>query len=1560
MTNHPIKTGMAALSATLLCGGIMTAAYNRIPVNGAQGTATLRTGQLKEQMVSRQSAASARDESATRNRISPLGTERYHLASPAATPANPLKVRKTPRSIHASGPRGTLYGNVASFTGIVTIDEAYWGQINTTTGQVTPIYRGSDLMNPTDYDIQTGAVRDGILYTPAYTEDLINGVSIVWRRRDLNTGDVLTPISFGSNDAAYAYSMTYDPVQDLFHCLSLDARTGSFGLYTTVDPKTWNVLTYDNICKQSFLGAIAFNPADGQIYAVSDNNEMYIVDEYGNGLTTVGYLDDYYAPVENGRTTPMVYSPLDGAFAVTYIDYNDQEMKLLYLDPVTLEVTEGATLSPNHPYFTCLWTPDAYAVDEAPEMPAKPEVSFDGPALDGVIRIQAPSMTYAGVELDPSVDVSVTLTVDDIVLYGSTLKAGAATEVPATFEEGLHTGALVCSIDGQNSPARTFKFYAGYDTPAIPAGLSLDRNTLSWKPVTAGAHGGYFEADKVGYEVSVNGEKVTPSPIAETSIELPSDGALSVTNIEVTAVSNDRVSEPAALTAPVGRALSLPWSMKPTQAEAGLYSVMDANRDGLGFNFQVSETTGEYAFTLFLGYNSMGDDWLFLPVTSFTDESVLYSLGFNYAATMPYEDLENLRVMIGRRPAPEAMEREIYSHENLQVWGEQLMTAIFPVPEAGEWYIGFHCTTNGILGGGVRLNNFSLQAVPERSSAAPADPAVKLEAAPKGALEAIVKITAPETDLMGNPLGASDELTFEVKCGHNTASVTSLPGAQCETTVAVPASGYNDIEVIPSNAAGTGLSRTHRAYVGFDVPLPPTNVKSVPTDDNLGLMLSWDKVSETGLHGGYVDPDKVTYSIVTVTGITPNEVARTKDTQYTFVPYTTMLDRYVVGPRAVNEMGASSYAEFGAEVIGKPWPVPVKEYFGEMFNYNPMSYSTGYPFTNSLWEATNSVLGLGTGTRVDCQRGAIMAVNTDSAPTWGELVLPKAQTLGVEGCVFQLRWLDWKYAPEFSVWGRCAGQPELTEIAAFTPSCPEQGEWRDEEVRLPAIYNDCGWVEMRVRAKFSGRNEEMGFIDTYQITQNVEHDLKVGSISAPGSMSVGETAQALVTVLNAGTEIISGTLTLSMTDGTGKLISERSVPVNRLVAAQQFLEYVDLEALREYLDSGKIILTATVSSDDDEVSHNNSMTTEIAVTSGMAPSVGDLTAEWNGDKTEALLAWSEPSLTYGGYDSFEFTEPFAVTEDLGMWRNIDADGKAPFRIAGLDWPNDREPIAWQPIDAEALGMMHDERLAPHSGTMYLMARSISVDIEAGEEPIQSSDWLISPEVVGGTQVTFWYGTVTAAYTEYVELWVSETDRNIESFHKQRTFSKSGEELWEEVRVMLPEDAKYFALVYRSYDSLGAMLDDITFTPARLETWQIDHFSVLRSVDGGEPEEIGTVKGATSWTDNLSGLEGRDKSGLAYYVKTAVAVGGGFREGPLSNAAFLDYTSVDDIRQLEGVSGGRGVIIAEGLGGETLSVYTADGKHLLSVNLASDLERVAVEAGVYVVKCGNAIGKIYVK
>lgn len=1558
MLHNYSRIGLVAAGAMILCGSAIAGNHIRQNTNGEVESRCVSATELREALVRKANRQNRAHkplfyEPVKEGRgIQPMGGGRMRVSHASSV----AKVKNAPSRILADAPRGNLYGTVVSYKDMMTYDQAYWGKIDPKTGVVSRIFSGADLINGQDYDIQSGAVRDGILYTPVVREDMMAGMSIQWNRRDLATGDEMTPVVFGANDATYAYTMCYDPDDDIFHILSLDAGTGSFGLYATVDPRTWDVTTYSKPSGADFLAAIAYNPADGQVYALSDTNELFVLDEASCSLVTVGYIDDDYPLGAYQTTTAMTYSPLDGAFAVMYVDNNEEQMKIVFVDPETGEVTDGITLSPSYPFFSCLYSPDAYATNDAPELPAMPETAFEGPATKGTITFSAPEYSFAGTKFGEGNKLATVLKVDGEILFEGDLRPGESRTVDFSGEEGLHNATLQCLSGAEASPERAFRFYLGHDTPMAPTNVSFNVNKLTWNPVGAvGVNGGYVEADAVTYDVYVNEEIQNESPITGTEFIINTDRELGLANISVVACANGKESANASVNEVIGRPLQLPWSMNPTQEESGLFTIMDADNDGNTYQYIQMDDSGKWAFVMWLGYGDVADDWLFLPLTDFASGDVLYNLSFNYSASSPYEDFENLEVCLGRSMDPEKMEKTIYSHQNYVQSGDAVKSVNFAIPEPGEWYVGFHCTTVGLDGAGVCLNDFRLTALNDRSSAAPTDAqSVRITAAPKGELQATLDIVAPTVDMMGKPLPADGILTFDITCDKYNATAQALPGATCSVTMAVPKSGFAKFDIVPSNAAGAGLSKTYTSYVGFDSPMAPKNIRYIPSDDNLSLTMTWDTPGEVGQNGGYVDPTELYYPIYTVVGVTFNEIGRTKENTYTFKPYNDNIARYTVGPTALNEYGESKSSIFTSEILGTPWPIPATENFGDIFDMDPYYFLSDGTNAGSQWVQSESIRPYGTNAAVDCNKGCLMVYSTVGHNITGEVVLTKVSTKDSHSAVFKLRWLDWAYTPKFSIWARRAGHVDLEKLADLDASRPVRGEWRDDEILLPEGYNDCGWVEFHVRAELTSEDREYGFIDGFSVSQNVEYDLKVASVSAPEKLSVGETAQALVTVVNAGSELISGNLKVTVADSADKVFTTSEKNISRLTPGQTFLEYVDIEALREFLEGGKLVITATVEADDDEIGNNNTVVREVIVDSGIAPSVGDLTAAWDDEHKSATLNWSEPTLTYGGYDGFEFLEPFAITEELGMWRNIDRDGHTPFLLNGLEWPGMKEVSAWQPFDAAALNLMTDPRLAPHSGNMYLMARACSVDTEK-EDPVKASDWLISPEVVGGTQVSFWYGTIDTQYTEYVELWISETGNNPEDFHYQRTFSKSGEEGWEEVRFTLPEGAKHFALVYASYDSFGAMLDDITFTPARLEKWVVDHYTVVRTADG-DVKEIAdvTVPGYVDLDADAAGKE------LVYHVLTAVKTADGFRFGPRSNAATLQGTWIDDIHDLRGVSGTKGAIIAEGLGGNVLAIYGTDGRHLRSVDVTSDNARIACEAGVYIVKCGNAIGKVLVR
>lgn len=1487
------------------------------------------------------------------------GTPTRGIARMKREGRSPAAVARAPKRIMTASPRGHLYGTVTAYSSMTLFEEAYWGEINPETGAVTRLFNGSDLINGNDYYMQSGAVRDGILYTPVVNEGL-SGFSIDWNRRDLATGDKMVPLTFNANWDAYAYSMTYDPDRDVFHILSVDATAGAFNIYTRVYPgKTdsdWRVERVGKVSCWAHLGSLAYHPGDGQLYGIASDNQLYILDpETGQGYEA-GMIDDYYSPiVQDGNSLAMTYSPLDGAFAIMYVDMNAEEMRLLYLDGETYEITEGPAMTPEFPFFSCLYSPDAYASSEATEMPAPVEYTFDGPALSGTLSVTAPTHSYAGLTLSEKDRIHMVLTVDDAVLLDETVAPGSTFDIAYDSEQGLHRAELTCELNGEAGPKRVTMFYTGHDNPAMPEDVRLEGSVLKWKDTgTESEHGGYVEPGAVTYDIYADDVKLNDAPVTGTEYTLPALGDLGRKTLGVTANANGMASKPGTLSAVVGEALALPWDMAPTAEEAKLFSTVNVAGDEPEFGYVQNEATGDWRWEIYLDRYYDGDDWLFLPLSSFPDKDVLYNLSFTYQGATPYESTEGFSVALGRQPNPSAMEHEIYSDPAHATWGPEKISMTFPVPEAGDWYIGIHCTTQRGRGMGIALTEFSLKSLAERSSRAPGDPVVSIHSADEGRLEAEVSITAPTIDLVGRELDADSDITFTVLCGDNESVASARPGETVTTTVTATSAGYNEIKVTPSSADGVGLTRTYRAYIGIDVPLSPAGFTVTPTEDNLSLVLEWKSAGKVGENGGYVDEDKLEYVVYTITSSIFNPVAVTKDNKYVFTPYTSTPDRYIVTVSARNEVGESTYTSFTTDLVGTPYPVPVKENFGSMkFDYDPLVYNTDTEYSNSIWNAASSITSYPTGCNTDFSQGGMTVTSLASMGGAGELILPKVTTRGTESAVFRLRWLDWAETPEFSIWGRCHGHNELECLGTFKPEYPAVGVWRDDEIQLPEAYNDCGWAEFRIHANLSGSKNEYGFIDSYSVLQEVDRDLKISSIEAPEGLTVGDSGLVTVTVLNGGTEAIGGKLNITVADAEGNVRDSYNADIIRVAAADRYLFPFNLDAVREYLDGGKIVITATVECEGDRIPSNNTMERVIEVNGGMAPSVGDLKARWTEDHKGAELSWSEPDLTYGGLDGFEFLEPFVLTEDLGQWRNLDLDGELPFRIAGLDWPNNAEACAWQPIDAQQLNLMNDARLCPHSGRMYLMARSISFDEDAEEEPIQANDWLISPEVIGGTEIGFWYGTATNAYAEYVELWVSQTDRDPESFTRVRSFSKEGDEAWEEVRYTLPEGTRYFALVYRSWDSLAAMIDDITFTPARLESWVVDHYAVMRTSAGQADFEVARVKDL-HYTD-LELPQGE----VAYHVLTAVATSDGFRYGPRSNTATLEGSMVDDMKDLTGVTGGAGYIRVTGLDGRTLSLYGTDGAHLRSVTIHGDDVTVPCEAGIYVAKCGNAYGKVLV-
>ncbi len=1556
-----------SLSSVLLCAIPSTSAQAHTRVAGSNRTVSVTTetaGRPIHTLPQRLRAASGVTQLSNIPGSPETGLMRVRPAS------------KAPMGLPAAEPRGSICGVVASFRGIQSASQAYWGEINPATGRVINMFNGSYLADPQNFDIQGGAIRDGILYIADVLTSIVNGAqteTIIWRRIDLATGDELTPINFGDDYAAYGYSITYDPNEDMFHILSLDQSTYSFGLYATIDPANgFAVQSHGLLSRNNFLGSIVYNPADTQVYVFDYSNQVYTIDQATDSLIEMGTVDEDYSLIRYQTATAMTYSPLDRSFVACYPDEFTESMKLLFIDDETYSVTESAPLYPDNPYLSLLCCTDPYAELEAPALPAEAVFDFAGAALTGNITITTPELTYGRLPIEQK-QVRMVFEIDGNVIFDADVPVGESQTFTYEGTAGVHQTALTAKIGDKASPVRKTSLCLGNDIPCAPTMLKADNGLLTWEPVSAkGVNNGFVDITALTYDVFENDVKINNEPLTECSFRLDTNRDLSRLNIGVTASANGRTSAPASLSLLLGNAITLPFEMTPTQEEFALFQALDVNGDGTTFEYGRNMNTGDYYVGIDLSRAMVADDWLFLPLLAFDKPEYLYNLSFSYSNLSFYEATENLSVYIGRTADPQSMTQLLYDGQNLYEPTAVTVSRRFALPEAGDYYVGFHCTSRN--GYGIKIGDFRIESLENYSTQAPSTPGVSAKAAPEGALRADVTITAPTLDLAGNSLDSNDTITYTITCGEATATLDLLPGTTGEVSIAVPGSGYNTFSVIGANSKSEGIPTEHRLYVGVDRPLAPRNIKYSTSADNMTITMTWDKPEAFGENGGYVDVDNLEYRIYVVEGVTYNHVGTTRECTFSYTVPTSAQHQYHIGPSAINEMGESRYSLFTRETLGTPNPIPLVENFSSNgFAYDPVSYTMSGEFVNSSVESISSLLSMGTGVSTDFNSGGLLVYNTGSVPTKAEIVFPKVTTSASQKTGFKLRWLDWKYTPTFSLWARRYGAEVPVKIADFEAECPERGTWKEDIVVLTDGFDDAPWVEFRVHADLSTELKEYGFIDAYELLQNVENDLKVASVTGVKEATVGDEVNFQVRVINAGLEVMNGSLMTTVTDAAGNVLRSETDDIRRLQSNREYLKNISFNIEAEYLANAPLTITATVEADDDEVPENNTVSTRLEIKAHEAPVVTDLTAERTVDNTIAL-AWSQPDLTVSGKDGFEMAEPFVLSDYIGQWQNIDFDGRTCWVINGLEWPNNREPAGWMTIDAEALNVMSDARLAPHSGRQYLMARSCEYDEETSEGMVQASDWLVSPEVAGGTEVTFWLGTISVDYTEYVEVWWSATEPEFDpyvpvtpdengsvqtsstngSFKRLRTFSKSGDDAWEFVNFTLPAEARYFALRYASFDSFGAMIDDLVYTPARLANWELAGYKVLRTVDGVQ-EIIADNVQETSWNDN-SPVNATAK----YNVITTVLNNGFRKDGPLSNTVSIDAAMVDDLRALEGVYGITGAIVAEGLENQSLAIYAADGKLMQYVHIVSDCQNIPIQPGIYIVKAGNALAKVMVK
>ncbi|MDE6811059.1 MAG: hypothetical protein K2J15_01780, partial [Muribaculaceae bacterium] len=387
------------------------------------------------------------------------------------------------------------------------------------------------------------------------------------------------------------------------------------------------------------------------------------------------------------------------------------------------------------------------------------------------------------------------------------------------------------------------------------------------------------------------------------------------------------------------------------------------------------------------------------------------------------------------------------------------------------YYVGLHITsTRAQSSVGVFVSDFTVKSLEGANAAVPGKLTdVTIVPGEFGEPYATATVVLPTKDVLDRDLPKDDEITLTMAYYDDGGQpqgvdVTGKPGETVTIKQDAPQDGFVIYTLSTQNKNGKGYSQSYSVYVGIDTPLCPVNIAGVPTDNNLGMHLTWDSPGIVGENGGYVDleaPDFY-YTIYTRDGISLHKIDDTKELEYTFYPYGEAakgtLATFNVGPVTSNVVGQSTGSMLVRDDLGTPYELPMKDEFNTAkFSYSPYTYSTSGVYSMSTWENSSSLYALGM-TDVIPNEGVLLSYS-EAGPCKTKMNLPKFTTAGLKKTIVVLRYLDYASAPKsIQLYGRSSKNNEETFVGEVALKNPIKGEWVDAEISLPENLNDCSWV----------------------------------------------------------------------------------------------------------------------------------------------------------------------------------------------------------------------------------------------------------------------------------------------------------------------------------------------------------------------------------------------------------------------------------------------------------------------------------------------------------------------
>lgn len=1343
------------------------------------------------------------------------------------------------------------------------------------------------------------------------------------------------------NNIPVSSAMAYDATTDNVYAVTYNADLT--GYYLSMMDQENGAFTRISDLSRAFI-TLAVAP-DGILYGISEEGVLYKLGKDGTEtfIGVTGLTPKY--------SQSMICDPITGKLYWAFI--NDQESALYEINTLTGTAYKIDDM-PHFEEIVGMFIEAPAFSDKVPEAVTdlKFTPSLEG-SLNGIISCVAPTKNKKGENLSGTVKVTIYSGMEKIleqdVTPGSTVQKSNY-----TFDANkLYTLYAMASNSEGESPKQSITIYVGKDAASAPTDVVLSiqekQATLTWTAPRIGLQDGYIDPAQVSYKIvrhmgDDEGTFVTTTAAGVTTCSDIVPNATAKYSYAVTAICDNKEGGTAISNKVLSvGAYELPFydDFSDGDLSTSLYTFLDLDEDGHDNQSEWFWKEDEKLMQFCADNVHVGNDWLITPAIHL-DGKNLYDLNFNINMGKP----SNLRVTIGTSTDPRD-HTTVLDLNNINDTYKTNHSAVLKASE-GIYYIGFYAYS-GLES--FYLNLFDIKLEAGLSAMIP-DSVYNLKIIPgeQGAQNALLSFNAPKTLINNAPITEPFKITI-----YRNEDVVKEFNVQAGEEVTwkdeEPVLGNNTYRITATLNDKEGLAKQKSVWVGIDISEPVKDMKAKTVNDNMHVLLTW-KAPEKGANNGYFNINDVTYSVWR--SYDGEEFAPIANNLNVLTYTDTQIEQELNGKQdsyyyAVTADTKSGISEAKAEflVVGTPYKIPEWE-----------SFPNG-KFHISPWTTTSIEGSFGFECLRDDKYAGVYPQDNDKGFTkfynyWGGIADSRLKTP-----IFDLRGSK---NPSFSFfmfhWNAADVEADGKQTKITIEISVDGGEFKQIGEPFTAAYNQEGWIEHRIsiaeykdaqQVQFGLRgytdNDWMYYyIDNIRVEEQEENDLAVSGFSGTENVNVNETGKYTLEYFNRGLKNASEYTLELYQDGT-LIQTLKGEDIQPGDTKEVTFETV-LSAAK--IDNGSTFYAKINYDKDGNVDNNQSTNVATTVKGTWYPTVEDLAGTISGN--DVILSWNAPSIPTEiteTQDGAEDYEPFAI-DNIGEWITVDGDQHGSGYYNYLpDYPNKGVNQAfqvWAPGYLEGITTEAYPLLQPRTGEQCFIAWYANTTID-WIEPF-NDDYLISPEVLGGSKVSFYIHRISPEETEeYYQIMYSTTTTNTEAFKVLQESEAPSD--WEKVEVTLPSDARYFAIHYIGEFQTGILIDDISYTSA-IFALEIKGFNVFR--DGQKINE--TLLASPTFKD-INAKDGK------YTYQVSVV----YDRGESNASEGIQVTNGNSINEIGNdiniYSADGHIVITTKNNLLPVEIYSIDGRSIISRQITSTTH-FKVEKGIYIVKADKRITKIIVE